>query len=124
MVAAFWATYTAFTREDAVGVILVVGFAENLAILLVDAALEARRRTGTMCAAAMMRAALNRAGMSVVVTLAALASLSLGTESDSLFGGIALATAGGTIAGMLGVLLLTPGAMSTASRRRPRASRR
>jgi multidrug efflux pump subunit AcrB len=123
VVAAFWATDTAFTREAAVGVILVVGLAVNQAILLVDAALDARRRTGTMRAAAVMRAALDRAGLIVVVTLAALASLaplSLGTESDSLFGGIALATAGGTIAGTLGVLFLIPAAMSVA----PRTARR
>jgi HAE1 family hydrophobic/amphiphilic exporter-1 len=119
VVAAFWATDTAFTREAAVGVILVVGLAVNQTILLVDAALEARRRTGTVRAAAVMRAALDRADMIVVVTLAALASLaplSLGTGSDSLFGGIALATAGGTIAGTLGVLFLMPALMLAAGR--------
>ncbi|MCA2991775.1 efflux RND transporter permease subunit, partial [Gemmatimonas sp.] len=119
VVAAFWATDTAFTREAAVGVILVVGLAVNQAILLVDAALEARRRTGTVRAAAVMRAALDRAGMIVVVTLAALASLaplSLGTDADSLFGGIALATAGGTVAGTLGVLLLMPAVLSSGRR--------
>ncbi|MFN8883249.1 efflux RND transporter permease subunit [Gemmatimonas sp.] len=119
VVAAFWATDTAFTREAAVGVILVVGLAVNQAILLVDAALEARRRTGTVGAAAVMRAALDRAGMIVVVTLAALASLaplSLGTDADSLFGGIALATAGGTVAGTLGVLVLMPAVLSSGRR--------
>jgi HAE1 family hydrophobic/amphiphilic exporter-1 len=124
VVAAFWATDTAFTREAAVGVILVVGLAVNQAILLVDAALDARRRAGTVRAAAVMRAALDRAGMIVVVTLASLASLaslaplSLGTDSDSLFGGIALATAGGTIAGTLGVLFLMPAVMVAAGRAR------
>lgn len=116
VVAAFWATDTAFTREAAVGVILVVGLSVNQAILLVDAALEARRRSGTMRAAAVMRASLDRAGMIVLVTLAALASLaplSLGTDADSLFGGIALATAGGTIAGTMGVLLLLPGVLTS-----------
>ena len=119
VVAAFWATDTAFTREAAVGVILVVGLAVNQAILLVDAALEARRRTGTVRAAAVMRSALDRAGMIVVVTLAALASLaplSLGTDADSLFGGIALATAGGTVAGTLGVLVLMPAVLSSGRR--------
>ncbi|MCA2985146.1 efflux RND transporter permease subunit, partial [Gemmatimonas sp.] len=119
VVAAFWATDTAFTREAAVGVILVVGLAVNQAILLVDAALEARRRTGTVRSAAVMRAALDRAGMIVVVTLAALASLaplSLGTDADSLFGGIALATAGGTVAGTLGVLVLMPAVLSSGRR--------
>ena len=119
VVSAFWATDTAFTREAAVGVILVVGLSVNQAILLVDAALEARRRTGTMRAAAVMRAALDRAGMIVLVTLAALASLaplSLGTDADSLFGGIALATAGGTVAGTLGVLLLLPAILNDGRR--------
>jgi len=127
VVAAFWATDTAFTREAAVGVILVVGLAVNQAILLVDAALDVRRRTGTTRGAAVLRAALDRASLIVVVTLAALASLaplSLGTESDSLFGGIALATAGGTIAGTLGVLFLLPGIMAAASRSQGQAPRR
>jgi HAE1 family hydrophobic/amphiphilic exporter-1 len=117
VVAAFWATDTAFTREAAVGVILVVGLSVNQAILLIDAALESRRRLGYVRGAAVLRAALDRAGMIVLVTLAALASLaplSLGTDADSLFGGIALATAGGTIAGTVGVLLLLPGVMASA----------
>jgi HAE1 family hydrophobic/amphiphilic exporter-1 len=117
VVAAFWATDTAFTREAAVGVILVVGLSVNQAILLIDAALESRRRVGYVRGAAVLRAALDRAGMIVLVTLAALASLaplSLGTDADSLFGGIALATAGGTIAGTIGVLLLLPGVMASA----------
>jgi len=117
VVAAFWATDTAFTREAAVGVILVVGLSVNQAILLIDSALESRRRLGYVRGAAVLRAALDRAGMIVLVTLAALASLaplSLGTDADSLFGGIALATAGGTIAGTVGVLLLLPGVMASA----------
>ena len=43
MIAAFWAAKAGFTREAAVGVILVVGLAVNQAILLIDAALERRR---------------------------------------------------------------------------------
>jgi multidrug efflux pump subunit AcrB len=57
--------------------------------------------------------------MIVLVTLAALASLaplSLGTDADSLFGGIALATAGGTVAGTLGVLLLLPAILNDGRR--------
>ncbi|HSE28039.1 MAG TPA: efflux RND transporter permease subunit, partial [Gemmatimonadales bacterium] len=53
VVAAFWVAGAAFTREAAVGVILVVGLAVNQAILLVDAALgwkrggaSARQRVG------------------------------------------------------------------------------
>jgi hypothetical protein len=52
--------------------------------------------------------------MITTVTLAALASLvplSVGTPTDTLFGSVALATAGGTIAGTLGVLLVMPALM-------------
>ena len=49
--------------------------------------------------------------MILVVTLAAMASLiplSVGTDATQLFGAIALATAGGTVAGTLGVLFVMP----------------
>ena len=46
---AFWVMKAAFTREAAVGVILVIGLAVNQAILVTDAGLE-RRRNGR-CAA-------------------------------------------------------------------------
>lgn len=117
VVAAFWALGSAFTREAAVGVILVVGLAVNHAILLVDAAL-AKRRARTDHGASpglargdVLRASLDRAGMIVVVTLASLASLaplSLGTKTSDLFGAIALATAGGTFAGTVGALFVLP----------------
>ncbi|MGQ0703094.1 MAG: efflux RND transporter permease subunit [Gemmatimonadales bacterium] len=134
----FWATSTAFTREAAVGVILVVGLAVNQAILLVDAALE-KRRLGTRRSALgadsalgarppapgrsdervrnpltveqVLEAAADRSGMIVLVTLTTLASLiplAAGTATDSLFGSIALATAGGTIAGTVGALWILP----------------
>lgn len=128
VVAAFWVMKAAFTREAAVGVILVVGLAVNQAILLVDAALERRRRTGTLNAGQVLHAALDRAGMIVVVTLAALASLvplSVGTSATTLFGAIALATAGGTVAGTIGVMLFMPALLvgvrtsATKSRRTP-----
>ncbi len=119
--AAFWMTHTAFTREAAVGVILVVGLAVNHAILMVDSALlrrRARRDEATngeqsvaLDAGEVLRAMLDRSGMIVFVTLASLASLaplSIGTDSNGLFGAIALATAGGTIAGTLGVLFVLP----------------
>jgi len=44
VVAAFWIAQAAFTREAAVGVILVVGLAVHQAILMIDAALARRRR--------------------------------------------------------------------------------
>lgn len=115
--AAFWAVGAAFTREAAVGVILVVGLAVNQAILLVDAALERRRRRrdaglpAALDAGLVLRAVHDRAGMIVLVTLAALASLiplSVGADATRLFGAIALATAGGTLAGTIGALFIMP----------------
>ena len=114
--AAFWIAGAAFTREAGVGVILVVGLAVNQSILLVDAALDRRRRgggraTASLDAAAVVRAARDRAGMIVLVTLTTLASLlplAVGTDPDELFGAIALATAGGTVAGTIGALWVVP----------------
>jgi HAE1 family hydrophobic/amphiphilic exporter-1 len=117
--AAFWFTGTAFTREAAVGVILVVGLAVNHAILVIDAALR-KRRVRTLTAGDVLRAMHERAGMIVCVTLASLASLaplSVGADTTRLFGAIALATAGGTIAGTLGVLFVLPAMMPTRSAR-------
>jgi HAE1 family hydrophobic/amphiphilic exporter-1 len=114
---AFWAFGAPFTREAAVGVILVVGLSVNQAILLVDAALERRRRreaSGRPAGLApgdVLRAVHDRAGTIVLVTLAALASLvplSVGTDATRLFGAIALATAGGTLAGTVGALMVLP----------------
>lgn len=116
----FWATGTSFSREAAVGVILVVGLAVNQSILLVDAALEKRRRaqaagrpvSGRLITASdIVYAARDRAGMIVLVTLTTLASLiplAVGTDIESLFGSIALATAGGTVAGTIGALWIVP----------------
>jgi multidrug efflux pump subunit AcrB len=114
VVAAFVLAGAPFTREAAVGVILVVGLAVNQAILLVDAALERRRATGSLTARDVVHATRDRAGMIVLVTLAALASLvplSVGTGATTLFGAIALATAGGTLAGTITVLLFVPAMM-------------
>lgn len=114
--ATFLATGAAFTREAAVGVILVIGLAVSHAILLVDAALVRRRaqRDGgvsdALDAASVLRATVDRAGLLFFVTLAGLASLaplSLG-NSSGLFGAIALATAGGTVAGTVGALFVLP----------------
>lgn len=110
--AAFWATGTAFTREAAVGVILVVGLAVNQSILLIDGVLAARRRHGGRATGAdVLRAADDRAGMIVLVTLTTVGSLvpmAWGAATDSMFGAIALATAGGTLAGTLGALFMMP----------------
>src|SRR5262249_49110459 len=107
----FWATGTAFSREAAVGVILVVGLAVSRSIVLVAAALARRnserigggdRSVRRRSARDVIHAARDRAGMIVLVTLTTMASLvplAVGTDVDSLFGSIALATAGGTIAG-------------------------
>jgi multidrug efflux pump subunit AcrB len=142
----FWATKTSFTREAAVGVILVVGLAVNQSILLVDAALEKRRTGGQAVGRSgrttegdpgvspvspsaspsvrrsagppvrlsvddVLAAASDRAGMILLVTLTTLASLiplAVGTDADSLFGSIALATLGGTMAGTIGALWIVP----------------
>jgi HAE1 family hydrophobic/amphiphilic exporter-1 len=114
VVAAFWLSKSAFTREAAVGVILVVGLAVNQSILLIDAALERRRAPGSrrgLGVADVVAAASERSGMIVLVTLTTVASLiplAVGTEADSLFGSIALATAGGTVFGTLSALFIVP----------------
>jgi HAE1 family hydrophobic/amphiphilic exporter-1 len=126
--AAFWMTEAAFTREAAVGVILVVGLAVNQAILLIDAALEKRRRRLSRTGRAglskreVVSACRERGGMIVLVTLTTLASLlplAIGTESDSLFGAIALATTGGVAAGTVAALIVLP-ALIPGVRRVPR----
>jgi len=125
VVAAFWLTGNAFTREAAVGVILVVGLAVNQSILLIDAALEMRRQDGQdgrdgldgrarpkrLSVAQVVRASEDRSGMIIMVTLTTMASLlplAIGTDADSLFGAIALATAGGSVAGTLAAMFVVP----------------
>src|SRR5690606_10195711 len=108
----------------------VVGLAVNQAILLVDAALHKRRALvergikPSLHSGLVLRAALDRAGMIVLVTFAALASLiplSVGSDATNLFGAIALATAGGTVAGTIGALFIMPPLLVTtrATRRKP-----
>jgi hydrophobic/amphiphilic exporter-1 (mainly G- bacteria), HAE1 family len=122
--ATFWITGTPFGREAAVGLILVIGLAVNQTILLVDAGLERRRgekAKGRRDDAAegrrgigpreVLAAARDRAGMITLVTLTTLASLvplAVHPDVESLFGGIALATLGGTLAGTIGALVLVP----------------
>lgn len=111
VLAAFWLAGAAFTREAAVGVILVVGHGVNQAILIVDGALARRRAGHRLTPLHCIAAARDRAGMIVLVTLASLASLlplAIGTRTTTLFGAIALANAGGMIAGTLGALLVLP----------------
>jgi multidrug efflux pump subunit AcrB len=130
VVAAFWIAGAPFTREAAVGVILVVGLAVHQAILLVDAALQRRRQVGReesrdrilhrLTPLRTVRAAVDRAGMIVLVTLASLASLiplAVGLDPNSLFGAIALATAGGTLAGTLGAMVVLPVVLVRAARK-------
>ncbi len=110
VVAAFWMTGTAFTREAAVGVILVVGLAVNHAILLIDGAMPSRLRLGHVTPSAIFRATLDRTEMIVLVTLTTIASLipmSYGTDPRrDLFAAIAIATAGGVLASALGGMYL------------------
>lgn len=108
--ATFWITGAAFSREAAVGAILVVGLAVNQVILLLDALLPLRR-AGRLSSVASVRRAGARAGMIVLVTLTTLASLlplAVGTAADTLFGAIALASLGGTLAATLVALFLMP----------------
>ncbi|MEO8031585.1 MAG: efflux RND transporter permease subunit [Gemmatimonadota bacterium] len=114
VVAAFWIMRASFTREAAVGVILVVGLAVNHSILLVDSALEkrgTRDRRVRLSALAIVSACRDRAGMIILVTATTLGSLiplAVGSSADTLFGAIALATAGGVIASTLGAMLVLP----------------
>ncbi len=120
VVVAFWAAGASFTREAAVGVILVVGLAVHQAILLVDGVLARSRRPRAegraprgigRNAALVVAACRDRGGMITTVTLTTLASLlplAIGTSTDDLFGAIALATVGGTVAGTIGAMLVLP----------------
>lgn len=122
--AAFLLADTPFTREAAVGVIIVVGLAVNQTILLVDAALR-RRHAGRLGRHAIVRAATERSGMIVIVTattMASLVPLAWGTNANSLFGAIALATAGGTLAGTIGTMVVMPALFAPLSRRQRVAS--
>ncbi len=127
--AAFLLAKASFSREAAVGVILVVGLAVHQAILLVHGALL-RRRTGgradrrmveveassahpliRLSARDVVAAARDRSGMIVLITattMASLVPLAVGDASDTLFGSIALATAGGTIFGTIGAMWVLP----------------
>lgn len=127
VVFAFWVAKAAFTREAAVGVILVVGLAVNQAILVVDSALPRRRANQLRGIRGLgprqaRRAGLDRVGMVLLATMTSLASLlplAIGVKTTTLFGAIALATAGGTLAGTLGALFVVPAMMTGRRRRRP-----
>jgi HAE1 family hydrophobic/amphiphilic exporter-1 len=129
---AFWVMKAAFTREAAVGVILVIGLAVNQAILVTDAGLARRRaraeRQGPvgMGRTEALRSALDRSGMVILVTLTSMASLiplAVGTSTQDIFGAIALATAGGTIFGTLGALFVVPALMVGRQKRGPKRRR-
>lgn len=113
---AFWIMKAAFTREAAVGVILVIGLAVNQSILVTDAGLARRRARAARGPAGLgrkeaLRSAMDRAGMVILVTLTSMASLiplAVGTSTQDIFGAIALATAGGTIFGTLGAMFVVP----------------
>ncbi|HEU4569045.1 MAG TPA: efflux RND transporter permease subunit, partial [Gemmatimonadales bacterium] len=125
--AAFWLAKASFTREAAVGVILVAGLAVNHSILLVDAALAKRRSGGArarLSVRSIVSACRDRAGMIVLVTATTLASLiplAIGSATNTLFGAIALATAGGVIASTLGAMLVLPPILLPLRRPPPRA---
>ncbi len=55
--------------------------------------------------------------MVTLTTIASLIPLAVGTGSDTLFGAIALATAGGTVAGTIGAMLILPALLAGRRRR-------
>jgi multidrug efflux pump subunit AcrB len=122
VVVAFWATGSGFTREAAVGVILVIGLAVHQSILLVDGVLRPRGgddRTVNRSAPRIIAACRDRVGMIMLITLTTLASplpLAFGSGADDLFGAIALAMTGGTVAGTLGAIFLLPPILARRSR--------
>jgi HAE1 family hydrophobic/amphiphilic exporter-1 len=128
VILAFWVMKAAFTREAAVGVILVIGLAIHQAILVTDAGLQRRRRKIDSGARRIglgrteaLRSALDRAGMVILITLTSMASLiplAVGTSTQDIFGAIALATAGGTIFGTLGAMFVVPAMLLGRQRRR------
>jgi multidrug efflux pump subunit AcrB len=132
VIAAFWVMDAAFTREAAVGVILVIGLAVNQSILVTDAGLSRRRNRLAAGATSLklgpreaLRSALDRAGMVILVTFTSMASLiplAVGTSTQDIFGAIALATAGGTIAGTFGALFIVPALL--VGKRGPKRPRR
>jgi multidrug efflux pump subunit AcrB len=126
---AFWLAHAAFTREAAVGVILAIGLAVNHSCLIADAGLNyrmRRRQEGEgrprIFPADAYRAALDRSGMIMLVTVSTMASLvplAVNTKLTDLFGAIALATAGGTVASTVSAMFIMP-AMMTLRIGRPR----
>lgn len=131
--AAFLLAKASFSREAAVGVILCVGLAVHQAILLVHGALQRRRGAGAgsegrrdagapalrpydpatlrLSAPQVIAAARDRSAMIVLVTATTMASLiplAVGDATDTLFGSIALATAGGTLFGTIGTMWVLP----------------
>ena len=126
VVLAFWVMKAAFTREAAVGVILVIGLAVHQAILVTDAGLQRRRNRALHGKPGLgrneaLRAAMDRAGMVILITLTSMASLiplAVGTSTQDIFGAIALATAGGTIFGTLGAMFVVPALLVGRQKRR------
>ena len=132
VILAFWVMKAAFTREAAVGVILVIGLAVHQAILVTDAGLQrrkARAARGTSVGLGRteaLRSALDRAGMVILITLTSMASLiplAVGTSTQDIFGAIALATAGGTIFGTLGAMFVVPALLVGRQPRGPKRRR-
>jgi multidrug efflux pump subunit AcrB len=131
VILAFWVMKAAFTREAAVGVILVIGLAVHQAILVTDAGLQRRRQNALRGKPGLgrieaLRAALDRAGMVILITLTSMASLiplAVGTSTQDIFGAIALATAGGTIFGTLGAMFVVPALLVGKRKWRPEPRR-
>ena len=62
--------------------------------------------------------------LTTLTTLASLIPLAVGTKADELFGSIALATVGGTVAGTIGALFFVPAMILGWGRKRQRNRRK
>jgi len=127
---AFWLTGEPFTREAAVGLILVVGLTVNQTIILVDAAMKVRSRnvkrsgSSALTGPQIIRAASSCFELIVLVTAVALGSflpLAVATKQRDLFGSIAIAGLGGTLASLVAALFVLPVLLAVVRPRVPRA---
>ena len=109
---ALFATRTQFTLISAIACILVVGIVMKNAIMMVDFALDAERRTKISPAEAIRQAALLRFRPIVMTTLVALLSalpLALGTGADhELRQPLGIAIVGGLVFSQFVTLYTTP----------------
>jgi HAE1 family hydrophobic/amphiphilic exporter-1 len=114
---AFILAHATFTREAAVGAILVLGLASRQSLLVIDAAAARRRpniaRSGAAC---VYRLAHDQAGVVITSALASLATLvpiAVTWSTNEPFAAIALSAAGGTAAALIAALVVLPVLIAT-----------